>query len=87
VTHIESDIIIDIFSCDGSFSLAYGPSTKTTQLPRESAFFREGINGQQHAVHLKTYSTTFFKVTAQRAILRWFPMDTERGIGTGYIDY
>lgn len=87
VAHIESDLVIDIFECEGSASLSYGSSVSSIRTPKEGLIFQEGINGQQHAFHLKTFSTTFFKVAALRAIVRWFPMDLERSIGTGYLDY
>lgn len=45
------------------------------------------ISNQPHAVRVTTYFTTFFRIKAEKAIMRWFPFDIEKKIGTGYIDY
>jgi len=46
-----------------------------------------GLPNQPHAIRINRYSTTFFKIEAQLAIVRWFNMNIEKGIGTGYLDY
>jgi hypothetical protein len=46
-----------------------------------------GLASQPHAVRVNRLNTTFYKVQAPLAILRWFPLDLEQGVGTGYVDY
>ena len=46
-----------------------------------------GLPNQPHAFKLNRMSTTFYKVSAELAIVRWFPLNVEKGIGTGYLDY
>lgn len=46
-----------------------------------------GLQNQPHAVRINTLSTTFYKIDAPLAIVRWFPFLIEKGIGTGYLDY
>lgn len=31
--------------------------------------------------------TTFYKILAPLAIVRWFPFIIEKGVGTGYLDF
>ena len=45
------------------------------------------LGNQMHAIRINRFSTTFFRVTTPKAILRWFPMDVENQLGTGYLDY
>ena len=46
-----------------------------------------GLPNQPHAVRINQKSTTFYKIHADLAIARWFPLDISKGIGTGYLDY
>lgn len=46
-----------------------------------------GLKDQSHAVRVNQFGTTFYKILAPLAIVRWFPFLIEEGIGTGYLDF
>lgn len=36
---------------------------------------------------MNQFGTTFYKISAPLAIVRWFPFLIEEGVGTGYLDF
>ena len=87
MTHTQSALIVDIFECRGKSSIVY--EDERNKLDRKSTKKLDivGLNNQPHAVRINRLNTTFYKVKAELAIMRWFPLDIDQGIGTGYLDY
>ena len=87
VTHTQTPLIVDIFECRGKSSIIYDDERNKLDQKNTKNLDIVGLNNQPHAVRINRLTTTFYKVAAQLAIMRWFPLDIERGIGTGYMDY
>ena len=45
------------------------------------------VSGQRHAIKIEESSTTFVKVQARDAVVRWLPIDYEAGLGLGYLKF
>lgn len=87
VTHAQSDLVVDLFECKGKASLVFGSSIKELQEKKKKELDLTPLGNQMHAIRINRFSTTFFRVTAPKAIVRWFPMDVQNQLGTGYLDY
>ena len=87
MTHTQSPVIVDIFECRGKSSITYDDERSKLDQKSSKKLDIVGLNNQPHAVRINRLSTTFYKVKAELAILRWFPLDIEKGLGTGYMDY
>lgn len=75
VTHAQSDLVVDLFECKGKASLVFGSSIKELQEKKKKELDLTPLGNQIHAIRINRFSTTFFRVTAPKAIVRWFPMD------------
>ena len=87
VTHTGSSLILDIFECKGTSNIVYDGVREKLADKKGSKLDMVGLSNQAHAVKIDEKSTTFYKVSGELAILRWFPMNVQKGIGTGYLDY
>lgn len=86
MTHTQSSLIVDIFECRGKSTIVYDEFRKNLNNNKNKLDI-VGISNQPHAVRINRMSTTFYKITAELAVIRWFPFDIKKGVGTGYLDY
>lgn len=73
VIHAQTPLILDIFECKGHSSLSYGKEREHLTVNGSHNLDVMGLQDQPHAVRVNQFGTTFYKVTAPLAIVRWFP--------------
>jgi hypothetical protein len=87
VVHSDGEFMLDVFECKGNANVLYGDSLKNVDKQKQQQLDTIGLSDQKHAVKISQKETTFLKISAERAIIRWLPLDFENERGMGYIKY
>lgn len=46
-----------------------------------------GMPNQPHAIKILNPGVTFLRVSSQKSLVRWLPMDSKKEKGMGYLNY